>query len=685
MRRSMFCNSSKWQWVLLGFLVLGCIVIYKVYQKVPDFISVVQNHKASDTLVLDRNGFPLLRMRTSLRERSLDWMKIDEAAPIFINLLIATEDQRFYHHSGVDPIALGHALFENLKKSSTRGASTISMQVTKLLALKTQKNRAESKSPLAGLKSPLAKIQQIFNAVLLEFKWNKQEILESYLNLISLRGEILGLKTASYFFFNKAPDSLNAEESAILIALIRSPNAAPEIVRNRSCRILKKTDHYKNCEGLERKINESLLNPTRLTRDRNLMPVFSKFLIDQEKTGSIVTSIDLRIQNVVLSALREQLIELKARNVRDGAVLVLDTQTGKTLAYAGNAGPPITEQYHIDGIQSRRQLGSTLKPFIYATAFDLNILDLNSLVEDSKTDIPTDTGQVYHPQNYDHSFRGLVSAAEALASSLNVPAVRTLLLVRPRQVLMRMKQLGFTQLNDDDYYGPSLALGTVDASLWQLTQAYRNIVATNVFNPNTQRKIFEALSFPEYRRFTFGLDSTLSLPFPTAVKTGTSKDMRDNWCVGWNEKFVVGVWVGNFNGEPMWNVSGLTGAAPIWRKIMLALNPHDTSQAEQANPNSLPTTGYIPPQEPLPKKTLSRIRYPVDHMILAIDPNIPKAMQKMILEIENPLEDQKIFLNDSFIQTAKENIFLPLNRGHFRLVLKNKKDVILDEVPFEVR
>jgi penicillin-binding protein 1C len=408
---------------------------------------------------------------------------------------------------------------------------------------------------------------------------------------------------------------------------------------------------------------------------------------------------------MALTALREQMKELKNKNVRDGAVVVLDSKTGKSLAYIGNAGSPWTEFYQIDGLQAQRQLGSTIKPFIYATAFDLNILELNSLVEDSKADIPIEGGGVYHPQNYDHSFRGLVSASEALASSLNVPAVRTLLLVGQNHIIKKLKQVGFSNLKDDDFYGPSLALGTVDASLWQLTHAYRNLGQSEVFSLKTRRTLFSALSIPEYRRFTFGLESTLNLPFSAAVKTGTSKDMRDNWCIGWTDRFTVGVWVGNFNGQPMWNVSGMTGAAPIWRKIMLAL--HIDSSGNTPNYQINNDSKFIKASTPLVTKTLTHIRYPVPNMILAYDQDIPKHMQKISFEIENPIKGQKLFLNGKLLTNARESYLWTLERGHFTLSLKastetkdqhqNQQPQILtpnakinsassiDEIHFEVR
>jgi penicillin-binding protein 1C len=639
---------------------------FSYYWQTPVFNKIKSSYQPSDILVLDQNDFPLNRMRTSHQQRSLDWLGAQEISPVLRTLMIQSEDQRFFQHLGVDFMALAHALWQNLFQQNPRGGSTISMQVIKLLHGKKIQRRH----------SILGKVKQIMQALALELKWSKEEILEAYTNLLPIRGEILGIKAASFTFFNKAPLALNDRESALLIALIRSPNADATLVARRSCKILPSID----CGEIQRFATEVLNSPTPITRDRSRLPIFSKNIIESRTLGTIKTTLDVRIQEIALTALREQLLDLKIKNVKDGAVLVLDTKTGRTLAYVGNAGPPWTELYHIDGLQADRQLGSTIKPFLYATAFDLKILELNSLVEDSKADIPIEGGVVYHPQNYDHTFRGLVSAGEALASSLNVPAVRTLLLVGQNQVTSKLRQLGFLSLKSDEYYGPSLALGTLDASLWQLTHAYRNLAQSSVFSAKTRAMIFSALSVPEYRRFTFGLDSTLNLPFAAAVKTGTSKDMRDNWCLGWTERYTVGVWVGNFNGQPMWNVSGMTGAAPIWRKVMLALHSDSNS-----HPENHQTPAYLTTQTPLVQKTLSRISYPVANMILAYDQDIPKPMQKISLEIENPQKGQKLFLNGKLLTQAGRTYLWPLQRGHFQLSLKSNSDNSIDEIQFEVR
>jgi len=208
-----------------------------------------------------------------------------------------------------------------------------------------------------------------------------------------------------------------------------------------------------------------------------------------------------------------------------------------------------------------------------------------------------------------------------------------------------------------------------------------------VFSEPTRLSIFNILASPEHRRFTFGMDSILSLPFPAAVKTGTSKDMRDNWCIGWTPEYTIGVWVGNFNGEPMWNVSGMTGAAPIWRSLMLALHPNPNFNAKGTTTSYESTVQHLPqhPAQPLPQHTISRIRYPTPDMLVGLDPDIPKPLQQLPIEVENPQPNHRLYLNHRLLTKARTTTLWPLQRGKFIVELKDPKGEIVDSLKFEVR
>lgn len=670
---------------LLALLLMATILVW-LSSPVPSFLQVQKSYRPSDIWMVDYQGYPLASIRTGSAHRTLDWVSWSEVSPAFRDLLVRIEDRRFYSHFGVDPLALVKSLWEKLLGHADRGgASTLTMQLVGLLkipsASPTQRN---------GHRTFLQKWHQICDAIKLEGHWSKPEILEAYINLVSFRGELVGLRAVSLSYFGKNPSGLDHKESALLIALLRSPNAPPDLIAQRACRILDGSKESASCQWLLKLAEKTFSHPYNLSQRsllqaRALVPVLSKNFVNKGWDSSVIeTSLDHRVQTLAISALHEQLRALKNQNVNDGAVLVLETKSGRVLAYVANGGPGLSSAEHIDGIQSKRQAGSTIKPFVFATAFDWKFLNPNSLLEDTPADISISQGRIYHPKNYDQTFRGFVSAAEALGSSLNVPTVRALQLVGESRILDRLRALGFQKIQEDDYYGPSLALGAIDVTLWELTQGYRQLALPHShFSDQTRESIFNILASPEYRRFTFGIDGLLTLPFFAAVKTGTSKDMRDNWCIGWTSEYTVGVWVGNFRGEPMWNVSGMSGAAPIWRSLMLALHP--PSQDPKNDSLNKQLTHYIPPATPLTRRTLSRIRYPAADMLVGLDPDIPPRLQKLPIEIENPQQGHKIFLNSQPLGRAQEIFLWPLVRGKFHIELKSSSGALVDAVKFEVR
>jgi penicillin-binding protein 1C len=311
----------------------------------------------------------------------------------------------------------------------------------------------------------------------------------------------------------------------------------------------------------------------------------------------------------------------------------------------------------------------------------------------------------------------------ALASSLNIPAVRTLSLVGIEPFLRKLRALGMKDLNESgDFYGPSLALGSVDVSLWELVNAYRTLanhgswgelrLTFEAGHPSTSKQIFsreatflvsDILSDREARSPTFGLENSLATRFWTAVKTGTSKDMRDNWCVGYSEKYTVGVWVGNFSGEPMWNVSGVTGAAPIWIEMMNWLHRDDGS------PKKEPPTRIVRKEIDFPQGTEpsreewfiqgtephskdkrigqfnQRIVYPPSGTVIALDPDIPSELQKVFFICQTNGEDLRWVLNGHTM--SKVGSILPWTPevGTHALTLCDRENEIVDSVNFEVR
>ncbi len=588
------------------------------------FDQVKANFQPSDVQILDRHGELLHRLRADASVRRGQWIGLSDVSPALRTSLVLSEDKRFYEHSGVDWQAVSAAAWANLWNTKTRGASTITMQLAGLLD--------DDLRRAASGRSVVQKLGQSWAAQSLEQSWRKDQILEAYLNLVPVRGELVGIDALSQTLFGKAAHGLDWREAAIAAALVRAPNATPAVVAQRACAVLKAAtpaNRARPCDGLD------LLTTAALQRkafDANagdaphLARSITRRMLQSQDTAQkstasgnqrIQTSLRAPLQRFAVQTLHQHLGELRGRHVEDGAIVVLDNASGEVLAWVGSSGD-FSQAAEVDGVTALRQPGSTLKPFLYAQAIAEQRITAASLLDDASTHIQT-AGGLYIPQNYDRQFKGWVSARTALGASLNVPAVRTLAMVSPNAFHRQLRAVGLPLKESGDYYGFSLALGSAEVSLLSLANGYRTLANGGQFSPvalqvGTQiaptltparlrahtppnspalargpaldpRASFivsDILSDPLARARTFGTDSMLATRFWTAVKTGTSKDMRDNWAIGYSQRYTVAVWVGNANGAPMWDVSGTTGAAPIWAALMNFLHRIEPSGPPKA-------------------------------------------------------------------------------------------------------
>jgi penicillin-binding protein 1C len=677
----------------------------------PAFDDVRAAYRRSESVILDRNGIILHELRTDERGRRLDWVGLGDISPALPAALIAAEDRRFHRHRGVDWKAMTAAA-AGVFRRDTRGASTITMQLAARLD--------------TGLRPPALhrtfrqKFRQIQRARSLERSWTKEQILEAYLNLVSFRGELQGLAAAAAGLFDKNVHGLSDAESVILAALVRSPNATIDRVVRRACLLAGAMELALDCYDITVRAEASLNRPYFVRPKAAQAYHVARRLLTVSGAGNgmpddrVASTLDYDLQVFVDETLRRHIAGISSRNVQDGAALVLDNRTGEVLAYVGNTGDDGSAR-HVDGIRALRQAGSTLKPFIYGAAFDRRILNAASLVDDSPLDMAV-TGGVYRPINYDKVFRGPVTVRSALASSLNVPAVRALDLIGIEAALDILTAAGFTKLRTADFYGPSLALGSADISLLELTNAYRSLAngglwgpvlftfdepsaaARRVMSPEAAFIIADILSDRESRSLTFSLESPLATRFWTAVKTGTSTDMRDNWCAGFSEQYTVGVWVGNFSGEPMWNVSGISGAAPVWVDVMNRLHRESAGSGPQA-PDGV-TAGMVPggggrsewfirgTEQALLEgisRPGARIAYPASGTLFALDPDIPSEGQKLFFEARPGDGSLWWELNGERIGTAGSLMLWTPVPGRHTLVLVDAHDREVDSVAFEVR
>jgi penicillin-binding protein 1C len=698
---------------------------------VPTFTEVRAAHRPSDLTLLDRHGVPIQTVRVDKAVRRLAWVPLVDMSPALLQAVVLSEDQRFYAHSGVDWSAVAQSAWGNVWNRKTRGASTLTMQLAGLLD--------EGLARPAGGRSVVQKIGQALTATQLEARWKKSEILEAYLNSVAFRGEVVGIDALAQTLFGKHASGLDAQEAAVTAALVRGPNAKADAVAQRACAVLRLQQF--GCQGVAALTETALARPGGMPLGEQLAPHFARqWLALADGAVPQRSTLDARLQRVGIAALRRQLVGLEGRNVEDGALVVLDNQSGKVLAWVGSSGD-LSGAAQVDGVLARRQPGSTLKPFVYALAFEQKLITPASLIDDSPAQLATGNG-LYLPQNYDHDYKGWVSARTALGASLNVPAVRVGAMLGPDALAQRLNDFGLALPQPGGHYGSALALGSADVTLLALTNAYRALANGGLFTPvalpgpqarpqpqprqaaaaAAPRRVADAaavflvtdiLADNNARARTFGLNSLLATRGFAAVKTGTSKDMRDNWCIGFTDRYTVGVWVGNASGEAMHGVSGISGAAPVWQALVKYLHEGSPSRLPLA-PAGVGGVGGVtrvpvrfdaqrepardewfikgtessappaPRRAGAPSISADNARFgitsPRDGSIFAIDPDMPPSAQRIAFEGEHGTW----VLDGKRLGAAPRWSWAPWP-GRHQLTLLGRHGEALQTVHFEVR
>jgi penicillin-binding protein 1C len=509
--------------------------------------------------VTDRHGEVLYESLASSGGRA-EWLQANELPRFVVDATLAAEDRRFEIHPGVDLLAVARAAWHNAKALRiVEGGSTITQQVAKLLL--------RSKSRSLGEKTREAVL-----ALRLERRYTKPEILALYLNLAPYGNRIHGVARASRAYFGCAPDQLTPAQAAFLASLPQRPSAFnplrdPQRARARQQWILGRMNLPE--EELARARGE------KLRFAKATQPVLAMHFVEKIRGEGVVrTSLDANLQRDVAGIVEAQRETLLRHGAHSVAVAVLDNATGEWLAWEGS-GDYFGEGFGgaIDGVVTPRQPGSTLKPFTYALAFESGSTPATVLADVPSHFATAKEGVVYSPRNYDGRYRGPLRVRAALAGSQNVPAVAMLNQLGTESLLRLLRNSGFTALDRTaDYYGLGLTLGDAEVTLEQLVRAYSTFARGGKpqFSQRTAFWITDILSDPEAREYAFGSGGSLDFPFPVAVKTGTSSAYRDNWTIGYTRDVTVGVWVGNFDREPLRGSSGVTGAAPIFNAVMLA-------------------------------------------------------------------------------------------------------------------
>ncbi len=539
----------------------------------------------------DRTGVPLGTVLARDTEHAVR-VPLDRVSPRFTRAIVAAEDARFAAHDGVDPVALARAAWQMLRaRRIVSGGSTITMQLARL------------RWDLP--RTPLGKLEEMVLAQRIELGCTKRTILEAYVNRLPMGGDLVGVEAGARAYFGTPASELDLAHATFLAAL---PNAPEEL------------DPYEHPAALEARRREiiarmvatgaaSATDAARATDERiDVLPrsegigAAPQLLLRlagslPPSTVRVRTTIDGALQAFAENATEHVVGALRDRGVRDGAAIVVDNRDGAILAYVGSAGYfARSRSGKNDGVAALRQPGSTLKPFLYELAFERRIARPTTILADVPTTYAIPGMESYSPSDYSERFAGPVRARIALADSLNVPAVRVLSDVGVPAFLARLHALGFAHLRDDaDHYGLGLALGDGEVTLEELAGAYATAAnggravrvhaiadvrahataagvqvgdAAPIGVRSEWSLVTDILADAHARARAFGVASLLRTPFPSAVKTGTSSDFRDTWTVGYTRDVTVATWAGNFDGAPMQHVSGVTGAAPLWNRIV---------------------------------------------------------------------------------------------------------------------
>jgi penicillin-binding protein 1C len=556
--------------------------------------ALVDSRAARSTLlVLDRDG-RLIREVQVGSARAENRISLSEVSPWVVPALLAAEDARFFEHLGVDPLSVARALGQLVaQRRVMSGASTLTQQLARNVE--------------ARPRTVTGKLREMALALRIEASLSKSQILEQYLSRVEFGPNLIGIEAASRHYFHKPARALDLSEAAALVSLPRGPSLydprrRPQLLERRRLRVLLRLAAQGAVTPDE--LARAELTPVRVTEPALAQGAehLSFALAEQElarpgqRTRALRTTLSLELQREAEHLARATLPKLEAHAGGALALVVLDNETGDVLAYVGSPGYfDAKKQGANDGVVAKRQPGSALKPFVYAAAIDGLGYGPATLLADLPRDYAVPGGS-FSPKNYDHRFRGPVLLRQALGSSLNLPALAVAAQLGPARLLEVLRGFGFASLDRDaDHYGVGLALGDGEVTLLETAVAYSALARGGELLParlvlsrsasgaserlSAPRRVLrrevaalvtDMLADDSARAAGFGRDSVLNLPFPVAAKTGTSKGFRDNWALGYTREVTVGVWVGNFDGTPLRDASGITVAAPLFHDLLRA-------------------------------------------------------------------------------------------------------------------
>jgi penicillin-binding protein 1C len=583
--------------VLVGLLLLFLVL---------DFIFPFQPKIRYATQVTDQKG-NVIHAFLNKEDKWRLYSTVSEITPLLRKTLIFKEDQYFYYHPGVNPIAIVRAASRNIFSGRrTSGASTITMQVVRLIEPRRR--------------TYFNKFVEIAKAFQLELHYSKDEILQLYLNLVPYGGNIEGIKAASLLYFGKPPQLLSLSEITALTIVPNRPSSLRPGTRNDALKIARNEWLLRfEKEGLfEKNIIQDALNEPLLVRRLRAprqAPHLSLRLMQQYPDEPVIqTTLKMQVQNQIEEQVKNYINRLKTMNIHNASVLVVNNETMEVEAYVGSAdfNNPF-DGGQVDGVRAVRSPGSTLKPLLYATAFDKGIITPKTVLND----VPGNFAG-YEPENFHKHFSGAVTTEFALANSLNIPAVKVLKDIGTAALIDKLRKSGFKTIDKQAKgLGLSMILGGCGVTLEELTRLFAGFSNEGKLRSlrystfNQMDKKGAAIVSSEAAYLVTNILTQITRPdLPTnfantyhlpkiAWKTGTSYGKRDAWSVGYNRRYTIGVWVGNFSGEGVPELSGADTATPLLFSIFNSLDYNSPkgwykSPANVAVRNVCPASGDIP-------------------------------------------------------------------------------------------
>ncbi|GIW63712.1 MAG: hypothetical protein KatS3mg091_514 [Patescibacteria group bacterium] len=584
--------------ILFASIVFLSYRTYVFFNNLPAPTNLSTKHIPLSTHIYDRNGRLLYEV---YRDENRTPVRLQDLPEYVKQATIAIEDKDFYKHNGVSPIGgILRAVKEIVLKQELQGGSTITQQLIKT-SLLTPERTIERK------------IKEIILALWAERIYSKDEILQMYLNQIPYGGSAYGIEEASQLYFEKGAKELSLTEAALLAGLPKAPSLySPyndiKLAKIRRDTVLKAMyeQGYISWSKYQESIKEEVkVKPARIKIKaphfvfyvrQKLEEMYGKDMVE-EGGLRVYTSLDLQIQEEAEMIVKEEIEKVKELNVTNAAVLVTRPSTGEILAMVGSVDFFATPSGSYNVTTALRQPGSSIKPILYSLALQRGFTAA-TIIDDSPVGYRLPNGRIYRPENYDGRFHGPVPLRYALANSYNVPAVKTLNKIGVAEFINYAQKLGISTWENPSRFGLSIALGAGEVKMIDLTKAYGVLAGKGflvelnpfikitdkdgieIFRPINGKKLVipESISFiisdilsdNQARTPAFGPNSLLNISgFRTAVKTGTTNNLRDNWAIGYTPEYLTAVWVGNNDNSPMKNIaSGITGATPIWNRTM---------------------------------------------------------------------------------------------------------------------